>query len=191
MLERIDIINNFNPLKGDSGTDTFVRYKKSKRQLIFNAVLVGFCFLFVFLAIINEYFASTYLPKWNKSSGILILLFSFFINFKTEIYKSILLRHLSSIENTNCTNFTNINANLEAILVKISDVKRGIPLILLAILIVVGGLLQSFMDGALPYWNYFILPLILLLLISIYRTFSNYKALKENITAFENQTIYA
>ena len=98
---------------------------------------------------------------------------------------------MSSIENTNCTNFTNINADLEAILVKISDVKRGIPLILLAILIVVGGLLQSFMDGALPYWNYFILPLILLLLLGIYRTFSNYKALKENITAFENQTLYA
>ena len=191
MLERIDIINNFNPLKGDSDADTFVRYKKSKRQLIFNAVFVGFCLLFVFLAIINEYFASSYLPKWNKNSGILILLFSFFVNFKTEIYKSILLRHLSSIENTNCTNFTNINADLEAILVKISDVKRGIPLILLAILIVVGGLLQSFMDGALPYWNYFILPLILLLLLGIYRTFSNYKALKENITAFENQTLYA
>ena len=191
MLERIDIINNFNPLKGDSDADTFVRYRKSKWLLLVNGVLAGICFLFVFLAIINEYLVLEHLPKWSKIGGMFLVSFSFFINLQSEIYKTLLLQHLIRIENKNSSRIEEINSKLEAILRNITNTKKGLPIILLTILLIIGSVIQVLSEGGFQYWNYFILPLILLLLLSIYRTFSNYKALKENITAFENQTLYA
>ena len=191
MLERIDIINNFNPLKGDSDADTFVRYRKSKWLLLVNGVLAGICFLFVFLAIINEYLVLEHLPKWSKIGGMFLVSFSFFINLQSEIYKTLLLQHLIRIENKNSSRIEEINSKLEAILRNITNTKKGLPIILLAILLIIGSVIQVLSEGGFQYWNYFILPLILLLLLGIYRTFSNYKALKENITAFENQTLYA
>lgn len=191
MLERITIINNFNPLKGDSDTDTFVRYRKSKWLLLVNGILAGISFLFVFLAIINEYLGLEHLPKWSKSGGMFLVSFSFFINLQSEIYKTLLLQHLIRIENKNSSQIEEINSELEAILRNITNTKKGLPIILLAILLIIGSVIQVLSEGGFQYWNYFILPLILLLLLSIYRTFSNYKALKENIVTFENQTIYA
>ena len=191
MLERIDIINNFNALKGDSDADTFVRYRKSKWLLLVNGVLVGISFLFVFLAIINEYLVLEHLPKWSKIGGMFLVSFSFFINLQSEIYKTLLLQHLIRIENKNSSRIEEINSKLEAILRNITNTKKGLPIILLAILLIIGSVIQVLSEGGFQYWNYFILPLILLLLLGIYRTFSNYKALKENITAFENQTLYA
>ena len=191
MLERIDIINNFNPLKGDSDADTFVRYRKSKWLLLVNGVLAGICFLFVFCAIINEYLGLEHLPKWSKSGGMFLVSFSFFINLQSEIDKTLLLQHLIRIENKNSSRIEEINSKLEAILRNITNTKKGLPIILLAILLIIGSVIQVLSEGGFQYWNYFILPLILLLLLGIYRTFSNYKALKENITAFENQTLYA
>jgi ABC-type siderophore export system fused ATPase/permease subunit len=191
MLERIDIINNFNPLKGDSDADTFVRYRKSKWLLLVNGVLAGISFLFVFLAIINEYLGLEHLPKWSKIGGMFLVSFSFFINLQSEIYKTLLLQHLIRIENKNGNQIEEINSKLEAILRNITNTKKGLPIILLAILLIIGSVIQVLSEGGFQYWNYFILPLILLLLLGIYRTFSNYKALKENITAFENQTLYA
>ena len=191
MLERIDIINNFNPLKGDSDADTFVRYRKSKWLLLVNGVLAGISFLFVFLAFINEYLVLEHLPKWSKIGGMFLVSFSFFINLQSEIYKTLLLQHLIRIENKNSSRIEEINSKLEAILRNITNTKKGLPIILLAILLIIGSVIQVLSEGGFQYWNYFILPLIILLLLSIYRTFSNYKALKENITAFENQTLYA
>lgn len=191
MLERIDIINNFNPLKGDSDADTFVRYRKSKWLLLVNGVLAGICFLFVFLAIINEYLVLEHLPKWSKIGGMFLVSFSFFINLQSEIYKTLLLQHLIRIENKNSSRIEEINSKLKIILSNITNTKKGLPIILLAILLIIGSVIQVLSEGGFQYWNYFILPLILLLLLGIYRTFSNYKALKENITAFENQTLYA
>lgn len=191
MLDRITIINNFNPLKGDSDTDTFVRYRKSKWLLLVNGILAGISFLFVFLAIINEYLGLEHLPKWSKSGGMFLVSFSFFINLQSEIYKTLLLQHLIRIENKNSSQIEEMNSELEAILRNITNTKKGLPIILLAILLIIGSVIQVLSEGGLQYWNYFILPLILLLLLSIYRTFSNYKALKENIVAFENQTLYA
>ncbi|MCZ8228615.1 hypothetical protein [Flavobacterium sp.] len=190
MLERIDIINNFNPLKGDSDTDTFVRYRKSKWLLLVNGVLAGICFLFVFFAIINEYLGLEYLPKWSKSGTMFLVSFSFFINLQSEIYKTLLLQHLIRIENKNSSQIEEINSKLEAILRNITNTKKGLPIILLAILLIIGSVIQMLSEGGFQYWNYFILPLIVLLFLSFYRTFSNYKALKENITTFENQTLY-
>jgi hypothetical protein len=190
MLERITIINNFNPLKGDSDTDTFVRYRKSKWLLLVNGILAGISFLFVFLAIINEYLGLEHLPKWSKSGGMFLVSFSFFINLQSEIYKTLLLQHLIRIENKNSSQIEEINSELEAILRNITNTKKGLPIILLAILLIIGSVIQVLSEGGFQYWNYFILPLILLLLLSIYKTFSNYKALKENIVAFENQTLY-
>jgi ABC-type siderophore export system fused ATPase/permease subunit len=191
MLERIDIINNFNPLKGDSDTDTFVRYRKCKWLLLVNGILAGISFLFVFLAIVNEYLGLENLPKWSKIGGMSLVSFSFFINLQSEIYKTLLLQHLIRIENKNSSQIEEMNSELEAILRNITNTKKGLPIILLAILLIIGSVIQVLSEGGFQYWNYFILPLILLLLLSIYRTFSNYKALKENIVAFENQTIYA
>lgn len=191
MSERIDIINNFNPLKGDSDADTFVRYRKSKWLLLVNGVLAGICFLFVFFAIINEYLGLEHLPKWSKSGTMFLVSFSFFINLQSEIYKTILLQHLIRIENKNGNQIEEINSKLEIILSNITNTKKGLPIILLTILLIIGSIIQVLSEGNFKYWNYFILPLIVLLLLSIYRTFSNYTALKENIAAFENQTLYA
>ncbi|MEM0576376.1 hypothetical protein [Flavobacterium polysaccharolyticum] len=128
MSERIDIINNFNPLKGDSDADTFVRYRKCKWLLLVNGILAGISFLFVFLAIINEYLVLENLPKWSKSGGMFLVSFSFFINLQSEIYKTLLLQHLIRIENKNGNQIEEINSKLKIILSNITNTKKGLPI---------------------------------------------------------------
>jgi uncharacterized membrane protein len=106
----------------------------------------------------------------------------------TILFEIQLLDHLKNIRskiNDDTTGF--LNEDLQE---KINDFNRNsktkILIIILAIIILIGAFINVGQQD-IPYWNYFILPYVLLILIIVIHTIKNYRKLNQNIKTYEQQ----
>lgn len=187
MNDRIKIINSFRSNFGE-------RKKSISNRLSFLYFLVVFILIIIFCSTysaLSSLFNFNLLINFNWSNAGYSIMgaLAFIIMIPTILFEIQLLKHLKSLEMEESKNNTELlNKDFQK---KINDLNKNsaskIIMIVLTIIMLIGSLINSDEKGDFLYWNNFIIPYFLLILIIAIQIINGYNNLNQNIKEYEEQ----
>jgi glycerol-3-phosphate acyltransferase PlsY len=188
MNDRIRLINSIRSNFGE-------RKKSVNNRLAFLKILAVFisiilvCATYSALSSLLHYFDLWVNFNWSDSASLILVSLGFIIMAPTILFEIQLLNHLKNInQKKNENNDGFLNREFEETINDLNEnSKSKIIMIVLTVIMLIGALINSVEKGELIYWNNFIIPYLLLVLIIVIQVISGYNKLKQNIKAYEQQ----
>lgn len=188
LTERIEIIDSFEGIYSSRNESEKKRNWNNSR----------FFYLYVFLALVFvgivlwsivielTDFQSKF--NWNKASTSVLFSISALVNAVRGIYSRMLLKHLNFLEISTPKNVDErLNIELKKIITaKNKTMGTNVFIISLAIITLIGAVINFFMDNQFIYYKFFIAPTLIFYILTILEAVKTYKSIKANIDEVEN-----
>jgi hypothetical protein len=190
ITERIEIINSFYAIY-DKRVDSTARRIKASSILFYFYLALSFLFTsIVLISIVGELTSFNSKFTWNSASMSILFSITTLINSLKGFFSMMLLKHLSFLENSTLKNVDeHLNIELRKIITANNKpMGTNVLIISLAIMTLVGTIINFFMDNQFIYYKFFILPTLLFYILSILEAVKTYQNIKANIDEVENTT---
>lgn len=188
ITERIEIINSFYAIY-DKRVESTARRIKASSILFYFYLALSFIFIsIVLISIVGELTSFNSKFTWNSASMSILFSITTLINSLKGFFSRMLLKHLSFLENSTLKNVDeHLNVELKKIITANNKpMGTNVLIISLAIMTLVGTIINFFMDNQFIYYKFFILPTLLFYILSILEAVKTYQNIKANIGEVEN-----